>query len=98
MEAKDNQKKQVLAEANARRGTLIINRSGMDDDDSVGAFDGTNDDPSSYLRLYECGHAFHTLCIKSYIQEKQNSQVVTMKMLNDQKCPWCYSDKFNIDL
>jgi len=63
------------------------------------------------MRLYDCGHAFHLECIRKYINEKnqkgsqfgsQHSKIkpveVTPKMMEEQRCPWCYSDQFKINL
>ena len=62
------------------------------------------------MRLYDCGHAFHIECIRKYINERnqgskygsEHSKVkpveVTPKMMTEQRCPWCYSDQFKINL
>ena len=67
------------------------------------------------MRLYDCGHAFHIECIKSYqrdqiLAESQRGSIaqktapspkdikITKAMLDKQRCPWCYSEKFKIDI
>lgn len=56
------------------------------------------------MTMYDCGHSFHIECIIKHIAQSSakdlklgQEPVVTQKMLNNQLCPWCYSDKFKID-
>jgi len=59
------------------------------------------------MTLYECGHAFHIKCIERHIREgarlrrapgERDKQLeVTLDMLDQQQCPWCYSEKFTVD-
>lgn len=59
------------------------------------------------MTLYECGHAFHIKCIERHIREgarlrrapaERAAQLeVTLDMLDQQQCPWCYSEKFKVD-
>ena len=59
------------------------------------------------MTLYECGHAFHIKCIERHIREgarlrrapgeRAPQLEVTLDMLDQQQCPWCYSEKFKVD-
>ena len=93
----------------ARRGTFVSHSSYDDSDDDDYDYSSV-DRNSEMMRLYECGHAFHYQCIRKYVSEKQQEKSefrgvqskikpmkVTDKLVDEQKCPWCYSDKFKVD-
>ena len=59
------------------------------------------------MTLYDCGHAFHIKCIERRIHEglqlrqppgqRAAKAEITLAMLDQQQCPWCYSEKFKVD-
>ena len=66
--------------------------------------EGEEEDIESQMTMYDCGHSFHIECIIKHIAQSKSkdlrqgqSPIVTQKMMNQQLCPWCYSDKFKID-
>jgi hypothetical protein len=59
------------------------------------------------MTLYDCGHAFHIKCIERHINEGLRARQppgqraakveVTLDMLDQQQCPWCYPEEFKVD-
>lgn len=67
-EVKSLKKKAELL-SHARRGTMIGHSGniGDDEEDMLNQFSIADEDK---MRLYDCGHAFHIECIKSYQRDQ----------------------------
>lgn len=59
-------KKEIMSAA--RRGSFIIQQGAGFDDEGDYASQFAED--AENIRLYDCGHAFHFLCIKKYLTEQ----------------------------